>query len=64
MVFVLIQEKIKMEAKKITYNHSLEEKKFKKEWAEKAEKYRKAGMTKEQTAEIYNFDLEIFNSDH
>lgn len=47
----------------MTYNHSLEEKKFKEEWAEKAKEYRKVGMTEEQIAEIYNFDREVFNSD-
>lgn len=45
------------------YNHGLEEKKFKEEWAEKAKEYREAGMTDQQIKSIYMFDRQVFNSD-
>ena len=47
----------------MSYNHGLEEKKFKEKWQKTAEEYRKAGMTEKQIAEIYEFDREVFNSD-
>lgn len=47
----------------MSYNHGLEEKKFKEQWQKIAEEYRKAGMTEEQIAAIYEFDREVFNSD-
>ena len=37
----------------MSYNHGLEEKKFKEQWQKTAEEYRKAGMTEKQIAEIY-----------
>ena len=46
----------------MSYNHGLEEKKFKEQWQKTAEEYRKAGMTEKQIAEIYEFDREVFNS--
>jgi len=45
------------------YNHSLEEKRFEKEWLKNAENFRKAGMTEEQISEMYKFDRDVFNSD-
>lgn len=47
----------------MSYNHGLEEKKFKEQWQKIAEEYRKAGMTEEQISAIYEFDREVFNSD-
>lgn len=47
----------------MSYNHGLEEKKFKEQWQKTAEKYREAGMTEEQISEIYDYDREVFNSD-
>ncbi len=47
----------------MSYNHGLEEKKFKEKWQKIAEEYRKAGMTEEQIAAVYEFDREVFNSD-
>lgn len=47
----------------MSYNHGLEEKKFKERWQKTAEEYREAGMTEEQIAAIYEFDREVFNSD-
>lgn len=47
----------------MSYNHGLEEKKFKEQWQKTAEEYRKAGMTEKQIAAIYEFDREVFNSD-
>lgn len=47
----------------MSYNHGLEEKKFKEKWQKTAEEYRKAGMIEKQIAEIYEFDREVFNSD-
>ena len=47
----------------MSYNHGLEEKKFKEQWQKTAEENRKAGMTEKQIAEIYEFDREVFNSD-
>lgn len=46
----------------MSYNHGLEEKKFKEQWQKTAEEYRKAGMTEKQIAEIYEFNREVFNS--
>lgn len=46
----------------MSYNHGLEENKFKEQWQKNAEEYRKAGMTEKQIAEIYEFDREVFNS--
>ena len=34
----------------MSYNHGLEEKKFKEQWQKTAEEYRKAGMTEKQIA--------------
>ena len=48
--------------KNMSYNHGLEENKFKEQWQKNAEEYRKAGMTEKQIAEIYEFDREVFNS--
>lgn len=47
----------------MSYNHGLEEKKFKEQWQKTAEEYRQSGMTEEQIAAIYEFDREVFNSD-
>lgn len=47
----------------MSYNHGLEEKKFKERWQKTAEEYREAGMTEEQIAALYEFDREVFNSD-
>lgn len=47
----------------MSYNHGLEEKKFKEQWQKIAEEYREAGMTEEQISAIYDFDREVFNSD-
>lgn len=47
----------------MSYNHGLEEKKFKEQWKKTAEEYRNSGMTEEQIAAIYKFDREVFNSD-
>lgn len=46
----------------MSYNHGLEEKKFKERWQKTAEEYRKSGMTEEQISAIYKFDREVFNS--
>ncbi len=46
----------------MSYNHGLEEKKFKERWQKTAKEYREAGMTEEQIAAIYEFDREVFNS--
>ena len=46
----------------MSYNHGLEENKFKEQWQKNAEEDRKAGMTEKQIAEIYEFDREVFNS--
>ena len=47
----------------MSYNHGLEEKKFKEQWQKTAEEYRQSGMTEEQISAIYDFDREVFNSD-
>ena len=47
----------------MSYNHGLEEKKFKERWQKTAEEYREAGMTEEQIVALYEFDREVFNSD-
>lgn len=47
----------------MSYNHGLEERKFKERWQKTAEEYRKSGMTEEQISVIYEFDREVFNSD-
>lgn len=63
VAFVLIQNKSQDGGKNMSYNHGLEEKKFKEQWQKTTEEYRKAGMTEKQIAAIYEFDREVFKSD-
>ena len=47
----------------MAYNYAREKRKFDAEWKRKALWYRKEGMSEEDIAEMYRFDLEQFNRD-
>lgn len=46
----------------MAWNNGLERKKFEAEQAKLAAEYRAAGMSEEQIQQMYEFDLEVFNS--
>lgn len=45
------------------FNYGLERKRFEREWNKLRQQYRKAGMDEEAIAEMYAFDLELFNDE-
>ena len=47
----------------MAYNYAREKRKFEAEWKRKALWYRKEGMSEEDIAEMYRFDLAQFNRD-
>lgn len=47
----------------MAYNHGKEEKRFKKNWEQQEKLYRESGMTDEQIAALWEFDLKCFNLD-
>ena len=47
----------------MAYNYAREKRKFDAEWKQKALWYRKEGMSEEDIAEMYRFDLAQFNRD-